>query len=412
MKFVFYDTEATGPEPRHDQMLHFAAVLADADLNEHDRFSLRCTLRPHQLPSAMALLLTGLSMEAIRRPELAPHDEMVREVARRLLNWSPAVFAGYSSFEFDEPLLAEALRGAGLDPLLTTRHGNYRLDVQRLLLGVHAFAPDAIAFASRYDGEPSFRLSEVARANGIASEKAHDALADVRTTMGVVRLIRLRARWLWDHMLNVSDAEEAARFSVLEPVRLYTEFHHNRPHHWLVTALGRSGDEVIGFDLAQDPEPGRALEGDQLLRWLRRRPKPLRPVKLRDGPFILGTEHAATLDALRALDMGLCRARASLLVSDGAYCARLLAAHERLLAAEKEAELELPASLDDRAIAARLLADDKSPWMTLNKAFEEADKAFEHASPEDAARLEGLLDYLRGEMAWAEALAGSPQPIC
>ena len=149
-----------------------------------------------------------------------------------------------------------------------------------------------------------------------------------------------------------------------------------------------------------------------LLRWLRRRPKPLRPVKLRDCPFILGTEHAATLDALKAVDMGLCRARASLLVSDRAYCARLLAAHERLLAAEKEVELELPASLDDRAIAARLLADDKSPWMTLNKAFEEADNAFEHASPEDAARLEGLLDYLRGEMAWAEALAGSPQPIC
>ncbi|MFN4141625.1 exonuclease domain-containing protein [Aestuariivirga sp.] len=452
MNFVFYDAEATGPEPRHDQMLHVAAVLADGDLEERECFSLRSRLKPHQLPTPMALLLTGLSVQAVTDPALPSHDEMVHDLHRRFSAWQPAIFTGYSSLEFDEELLAHSLRASLLPPRLTTAPGNARLDVQRLALAVETFAPGAIAFTRRHDGAPSFRLSELARANGIAHPNAHDALGDVRTTLALARLIRSSVPWLWDHMVEMGRADAAAGFASSHPVRLYTEFHHNRPHHWLVTALGNGTDglvEVVGFDLERDPEKGRALSGEALRRWVSRNPKPIRPIRVAECPFILPRERAAGLPGIPRFDDEELDRRAALLAADAGYRSRLIAAY-----AETARNREIPddtyapisfhaATWPDRAsmakafaepglraralrlifderpdllqestrmrfeseTAARLLeSKDNVPWTTLTRAFDATDAAFEHAATEDVDRLEGLIAYLKKELAWAEAL--------
>ena len=116
MNFIFYDAEATGPEPRHDQMLQFAAVLTDQELKERDRFVMRCRLLPHRLPAPVALILTARSMPDITDRTLPSHYEMMSALRQRLRAWSPAVFAGYSSLEFDEPLLRQALRACLFPP--------------------------------------------------------------------------------------------------------------------------------------------------------------------------------------------------------------------------------------------------------------------------------------------------------
>ncbi len=46
MPYVFYDTETTGTETAFDQILQFAAIRTDDDLNEVDRFDIRCRLLP------------------------------------------------------------------------------------------------------------------------------------------------------------------------------------------------------------------------------------------------------------------------------------------------------------------------------------------------------------------------------
>ena len=445
MKFIFYDAEATGPEPHHDQMLHVAAVLADQGLNECDRFVLRCRLLPHRLPAPVALILTARSMQDIMDESLPSHHEMVSALRERLLTWSPAVFAGYSCLEFDEPLVAQALRACLFSPHLMQESGNSRLDVQRLALALHSFENGALTYILRHDGQPSFRLSEIARANGIAHDNAHDALGDVRTTLRLARLMAQRAPWFWDHMTAMGHAAEAIRFARAAPVRLYTEFHHNRPHHWLVTALTDEPDdagELPAFDLAIDPEHGRGLDDDALRRWLSRHPKPIRPIKLAECPFVLPRERAAATGLVPSAEHDR---RAALLAQDEAYRWRLLAAHGALRAkamAEEENSIgadfhrrtwperaamirdlpggplrnraerllfdEQPDLLDaaarirlDAEKAAALLSEQKVPWRTLSEAFDLTDAAFEHATAEDANRLEGLLSYLRAELAWA-----------
>ena len=58
MDYIFYDTETTGLETAFAQILQFAAIKTDENLNELERFDIRCRLQPHIVPSPGAMLVT------------------------------------------------------------------------------------------------------------------------------------------------------------------------------------------------------------------------------------------------------------------------------------------------------------------------------------------------------------------
>jgi len=162
MAFVFYDTETTGSEPFYDQILQFAAILTDDDLIERDSFEIRCRLQPHIVPSPGALLVTGVTIDRITDPALPSHYQMVASIREKLLSWSPAVFAGYNSLEFDEDLLRQALYQTLHPPFLTNTNGNSRLDVLQLILAINEFESGVLIFppattASRASGSIRWR---------------------------------------------------------------------------------------------------------------------------------------------------------------------------------------------------------------------------------------------------------------
>ncbi|MCZ6719095.1 MAG: exonuclease domain-containing protein [Gammaproteobacteria bacterium] len=45
--YIFYDTETTGTLTAFDQILQFGAIRTDDELNELERFDIRCRLMPH-----------------------------------------------------------------------------------------------------------------------------------------------------------------------------------------------------------------------------------------------------------------------------------------------------------------------------------------------------------------------------
>ena len=104
MDFVFYDTETTGSNTSFDQILQFGAIRTDAELNELDRFEMRCRLLPWVVPSPGALKVTGVSPDLLEDPSLPSHFEMMGKIERKLKSWSPAIFVGYNSIAFDENL--------------------------------------------------------------------------------------------------------------------------------------------------------------------------------------------------------------------------------------------------------------------------------------------------------------------
>ena len=156
MTFVFFDTETTGLRHGFDQIIHFAAIRTDNDLNEIDRFEARARLLPYVVPHPTALRTNGLSIARLTDEGLPSHYEMVRAIRRTLLSWSPSIFVGYNSIRFDEEMLRHAFFQTLHPPYLTSSHGNCRADVMSLVMGAAALSPACLSVPLGKDGRPDF----------------------------------------------------------------------------------------------------------------------------------------------------------------------------------------------------------------------------------------------------------------
>ena len=85
-------------------------------------------------------------------------------------------------------------------PYLTNTNGNARSDALRVAHAVSVYAPDAMVAPTGDRGRQVFKLDRLAHANGYNRDNAHEAMADVETTIFMVRLIRDRAPDVWKAM--------------------------------------------------------------------------------------------------------------------------------------------------------------------------------------------------------------------
>ncbi len=147
MSYVFYDTETTGTSTAFDQILQFGAIRTDTELNEIERFEIWSRLQPHIVPAPGAMRVNGISVAQMTDPGLPTHYEMARAIREKLCDWSPAVFIGYNSLEFDEHLIRQAFYQT-LHPLyLTNSDGNCRADAIRMARAVALYSPGALQMA-------------------------------------------------------------------------------------------------------------------------------------------------------------------------------------------------------------------------------------------------------------------------
>src|ERR1039458_576150 len=132
MTYIFYDTETSGKLTAFDQILQFAAIKTDAELNVVDTFNVRCRLLPYIVPSPGALLVTGATVTAITTCPLS-HFEMMRLVHAKMHRWSQggAIFIGWNSMKFDETLLRQAYYQTLLPVYQTNTSGNDMSDSRR-----------------------------------------------------------------------------------------------------------------------------------------------------------------------------------------------------------------------------------------------------------------------------------------
>ena len=85
MSFVFYDTETTGTDPFFDQILQFAAIKTDHEFRVEEEFEMRCRLRPHIIPAAAALCVTGVSVSQCNDPTLQSHLKMAQTISQKFV---------------------------------------------------------------------------------------------------------------------------------------------------------------------------------------------------------------------------------------------------------------------------------------------------------------------------------------
>jgi exodeoxyribonuclease-1 len=128
----------------------------------------------------------------------------------------------------------------------------------------YALRPEGITWPLKDDGKPSFKLEDLARANGLLHEAAHDALSDVRATIALARLIRTQQPKLFDFCLGLHKKDRvAAELGLPTSAQMAQPFLHVSGMFpaergclavmWPLATHPTNKNELLAWDLAHDP---------------------------------------------------------------------------------------------------------------------------------------------------------------
>lgn len=214
----WYDYETTGINTRCDRPLQVAGIRTDEALNEIDEpLNIYCQPADDILPHPVSCLITGISPARLREQGLSEaqfisrlHDQLVVP---------QTCTAGYNNLRFDDEMTRYTLYRNFFDPYAREwQGGNSRWDLIDLMRCMYALRPEGIVWP-QIDGRVSLRLDKLTVANGIEHGQAHDALADVRATIALARLVRNKQRKLYDYLFDLrSKSRVQERIKLLQPI--------------------------------------------------------------------------------------------------------------------------------------------------------------------------------------------------
>ncbi len=268
----WYDYETTGIDPRSDRPLQVAGIRTDEALNEiGEPVNLYCRPSDDILPHPMACLITGITPDTLANKGLDEADFMTRVHAEMV---QPATCsAGYNSLRFDDEVTRYSLYRNFFDPYAREwQGGNSRWDLIDVVRTAYALRPEGINWPQEA-GRVSLKLERLTAENGIDHGQAHDALSDVRATIGLAKLVRSKQPKLYDYLYQLRSKQK-----VLDQVRLLQPLVHisgrfSAARNYLAVVLPlawhpRNRNALIVCDLQSDPTPLLNLDGENLRQLL------------------------------------------------------------------------------------------------------------------------------------------------
>ena len=203
MSSIFwYDLETSGINPRWDRVIQFAGLRTDLSLQETgEELCTYVRLPADVLPNPVAALVTGITPQQTQR-EGIDEWEAFRKILK-LFSKPGTCVAGYNSLRFDDEFVRYGLYRLLMDPYAREwQNGNSRWDMIDLVRAAYALRPDGIEWPEE-NGVPVFKLEALAAANGITHESAHDAMSDVRATVGLAKVIRDKQPLLYEYYFKM-----------------------------------------------------------------------------------------------------------------------------------------------------------------------------------------------------------------
>jgi exodeoxyribonuclease-1 len=364
--FYWHDYETWGADPRLDRPAQFAGLRTDLDFNPiGPPLVLYCWPADDVLPHPDACLITGLTPQRARAAGVV-EAEFFAAIHEQLAQ--PGTCAlGYNTLRFDDEFTRYGLYRNFYDPYAREwQSGNSRWDLIDPVRLTRALRPEGIEWPVREDGETSFKLEHLTAANGIPHAGAHDALADVRATVALARLVRDRQPRLFDFVFSHRDKASAARLldpRAREPVLHVSSRYPARVGCMaLVVPLLRhplNQNAVVVYDLRHDPTPLLSLDAAGVRRLVyspagalegSEQRIPLKLVHLNKCPVLAPLTTLTPEAAERwAIDLAQARQHRAALLADAGLAAKLDAVY---------AENAFPPVSDpDQALYAGFLSD-------------------------------------------------------
>ena len=270
---LWYDLETFGLEARHDRIAQIACLRTNEALEtQAEGLVLFNRITPDYLPSPYACMVHGISPRRTQE-EGIPEYQFAKAVRNEMLAPGTCV-AGYNSIRFDDEFIRNLFYRNLYDPYEREwADGNSRWDVIDLFRACRDLRPEGLAWPDTQEGKPDFRLEALAVANKINLEKAHDALQDIKATIGLAKLVRQTQPklydWYWKHRGRDSLRpliDLVGRTPLVHTAAAYTS---QRGCTTIVAPVGMvpaRRDSVVAIDLRYDPSPLVDLSVDEIRR--------------------------------------------------------------------------------------------------------------------------------------------------
>ncbi|MBS0584660.1 MAG: exodeoxyribonuclease I, partial [Proteobacteria bacterium] len=269
--FFWHDYETSGTDPRRDRPVQFAGQRTTLELEPvGEPVSIYCKPAPDVLPRPAACLVTGISPQQAEREGVIEAGFAARIEEELALPGTCGV--GYNSLRFDDEFTRNLLYRNFYDPYEREwKDKNSRWDLIDLVRMCYALRPQGIEWPTREGHLPSFKLEDLARANHLGHEHAHDALSDVQATIALARLLRARQPRLWQFYFDLRKKQRA--FELLDyahrtPVlHVSSRYPAERGCLAMIVPLAAhptQGSGVIVCDLDVDPAPLLELDADEI----------------------------------------------------------------------------------------------------------------------------------------------------
>tara|TARA_B100001179_G_scaffold218785_1_gene191815 strand:+ start:55 stop:1458 length:1404 start_codon:yes stop_codon:yes gene_type:complete len=258
--FYWYDYETFGLKPQFQRIAQFAGIRTDENLNIQDKHMFYCKPTHDCLPEPIACGVTGISPLECEQKGLIEH-EFINKINQEFTKPETCI-VGYNSIAFDDEFTRHTLFRNFIDPYAWHwENGNTRWDILNLVRFCYAHAKDSsLKWVYDDNKKPIFKLDNLAPANDIEHSDAHDAMADVRATIGIAKIIKDSQPRLFDYALSLRHKDVVSEKIELFSPMLYTSglypakssctrlttplaYHPEYPKH-----------RVIVFNLEQDPK--------------------------------------------------------------------------------------------------------------------------------------------------------------
>lgn len=329
----WYDLETFGIHPRLDRIAQFAGLRTDEELNEIDEPQLLyCRITQDYVPDPKACLLTGITPETTLRNGIS-ENSFIEAVNSQFMRPGSCV-AGFNNISFDDEFIRAALYRSLMDPFRREwAGGNSRWDLLDVLRAARDLRPEGIVWPVDDEGKPTLRLEKLTEANGIAHEEAHDALADVKATIAMARLLKEKQPKLFAYLYKARSKDHARGLIDLHTKRPFLHTAGVLTSEYGSTSIlapialhPKNQNAILCFDLRQDPAPLLELPVEEIRRLVFSRADELSleesrirlvPIQVNRAPVLapLSTLDPETARRL-GLDVSVCGSRASRLAGE------------------------------------------------------------------------------------------------
>ena len=262
--FLWHDYETFGANPRRDRPAQFAAIRTDADLNVvGEPLMLYCQPAPDFLPDPQSCLITGITPQICWERGI-PEYRFAAQIEAAFAQ-DNTIGVGYNTIRFDDEITRFMLWRNLMDPYAREwQNGCGRWDLLDVVRTAYALRPEGLEWPIKPEGGVSFKLGDLAAANGLLHESAHDALSDVRATIALARKLKDAQPRLFEFCFGLHRKDR-----VMDELGLPSSLQHARPFWhvsgmfgvergclalmWPLAMHPKNKNELLAWDLAHDP---------------------------------------------------------------------------------------------------------------------------------------------------------------